>query len=178
MRKFNKNRIAILLDIDRVLFDTENFTKSGYKEYKIYPEDRGAVEKLKKMGKIAVFSQIALGNTIQFQINKLLETGLDRHFNKNDINIHEDKISELKNTFKKYSGLVILVDDLLEVLEEAKKISYKLAQEDFQLLTVWVKRGKHALKPGKNSIFPPDLTVFNLNELSKFLQKKYPVKIE
>lgn len=177
-KKTSNSRMTIVFDIDRVLFDTKKFTKSGYTEYKIYSEDEGAIKKLKKMGKIAIFSQIAKGSTFNFQVDKLFKTGLNNYFDKNDINIHKEKISELKNILDKYKGLVILVDDLLDVLKEAKKISDKLAKKDLRFYTVWVKRGKHALKADKSSVFSPDLTILNLNELVKHLQEKYALKIE
>ena len=153
--------VYFVLDIDRVLIDTERVYRTNRTEIAPYPEDEGALDKLKSLGTLCVFSEVTVNGSREFQELKLERIGINKYVLEDDVHISNDKIAQLSEIFKRYKGgLVFLVDDRIDVLEAAKRI-------DDQVITVWVQRGMHAeVAMEKPQAFKPDVTVFNLNGLA------------
>lgn len=162
-----KTPVYILLDIDRVLFHTEDYYESGYTIFRGYGEDEGALPILKTMARLCVFSEITPQGALDLQKRKLRELGIDTHFDPNDIHIHEKKISKLPELLEKYrDGLVIIVDDKIEVLEEAKRLGAERVSGP-QVYTVWLQRGPYAKAAiSQTRTFLYDAAVLNLHELT------------
>lgn len=169
--------VIFVLDIDRVLFDTERLYQTQLQEFASYTEDEGALDKLKALGKLCVFSEVTIRGTFKFQIEKLDKLGIRGFFEQGDVYIRENKISQISEIFQKYKGgIIFLVDDRVEVLEEAKKI-------DPDVIAVWMQRGSHAIKAmAKSRAFKPDASVFNLNGLAimapQLIEEKSAVLVE
>lgn len=135
--------VYIILDIDRVIFDTERFKKSGRTEFSQYSEEGNILSSLSRLGTLCVFSEVVPNETAALQRRKLSELGIAHFFDESNIHISADKMKRLPEILEKYKGgLVILVDDRVEILEEAKKIAQEKGYPD--LFTVWVQRGAHA----------------------------------
>lgn len=141
----SKRPVYIILDIDRVIFDTERFYASGKKDFSPYLEDSGALLSLFRLGTLCAFSEVTKNGTVDLQRKKLSKLEIEHFFDESNIHISTDKIKQLPEILEKYKdGLIILVDDRVEVLEEAKKIAQEKSYQD--LFTVWVQRGSHAEK--------------------------------
>ncbi|MBI2031191.1 MAG: hypothetical protein HYT08_01115 [Candidatus Levybacteria bacterium] len=144
----------VLFDIDYTLFDTDLFRKSGLKKHSVYSEVNDVLTVLSKVATLGIFSE----GDIEFQKNKLLKTGVKKHFLKEFIHIAEKKEEVLKKILKKYkNNKIFLVDDKLSILHLAKNISSSI-------FTIWVKRGIYAENQKKIPGFKPDSEVGNLKE--------------
>lgn len=156
-----RTNVLFILDLDRVLFDTERLCKTNHNEFAAYPEDKGALEKLKTFGKICVFSEITIHGSRDLQELKIKKLEIDKHVNNLDIHISEKKIEKLPEILKKYNhSLIFFVDDRIENLEAGGHL-------DPRITTVWVKRGIHAQRAmEKPQAYEPDLMVLNLSEFA------------
>lgn len=143
----------ILFDIDYTLFDTKLFKESQLSEYSLYEE---AIETLDVLGasiRLGIFSE----GDLDFQKTKLVKTLIHDKFPQEHIHIVESKKLSVVGVIEKYKdSQLILVDDKLEVLEQAKEISESV-------ITIWVKRGPFA--ESTESKFTPDYKVSVLFEL-------------
>lgn len=152
-----KPKKIIFFDIDRTMFDTEHFYDTKFSEYRVFKEVKEVLERLSVLTNLGIFSK----GEEALQLKKLDKTGIKKYFKENYIHIVEDKYTALKNILKNYNDhAVVFADDDLNSLHLAKKLNKNL-------ITIWVKRGKHAQKQGKIAGFNPD---FILTDLSKILE--------
>lgn len=168
-----KTGVYFILDLDRVLFDTERLYESRQRQdpeeaFFSYAEDEGALEELERLGTVCIFSEITKNGSLDLQMEKLKRLGLDARIARERTHIGENKISQLRELLSKYRGLMFLVDDRIDVLEEAKKIEQeeKLGSE---VITVWIQRGMHAkraIEEGAN--FSPNFKFPNLKDFVPF----------
>ena len=143
---------VILFDIDYTLFNTDIFKQSQLRTHAVYDEVYDVLKELSKIAQLAIFSE----GKINFQKNKLLKTGIQKHFLKGYTHIAEKKEEMLRRILQKYiDNRVFLVDDKLTILHLAKTISPSL-------FTIWVKRGIYAKNQKEIPGFKPDATVDNL----------------
>lgn len=150
-----KNKKIVLFDIDYTLFDTDSFKNTNLQKHSVYQEVHEVLDDLSKCAKLGIFSE----GQLEFQKNKLIKTGIKKYFGEEYIHIVEKKDIELENILLKYQGhLIILIDDKLTVLRDAKNILSSV-------YTIWVKRGIYAKvqKPIEN--FVPYATIDNLKDL-------------
>lgn len=161
--------VYFILDLDRVLFDTERLYKSretqGEEDFFPFVEDEGALEELEKLGTVCIFSEVTVNGSLELQITKVQKLGLHKRIPSERIHIGENKMLKFKKLLERYRGLVILVDDKIDNLEKAEKIKRE-GKVEVDLFTVWVQRGMHAEKAEKEGYtFKPDVIVLNLREL-------------
>jgi FMN phosphatase YigB (HAD superfamily) len=146
---------VVLLDIDDTLFNTALFKQSGLSEFKVYGEVMQTLEELCNKVILGIFSKGAE----QFQKDKLKKTEMMKFFKEENVHVFEDKNINLTQVLNKYSGSkIFLVDDILEVLQNAKKNSEKI-------FTIWMKRGRYAENQKPTPGFCPDCEVANLAEV-------------
>jgi len=146
---------VILFDIDYTLFNTDIFKQSQLRTHAVYDEVYDVLKELSKIAQLAIFSE----GKINFQKNKLLKTGIQKHFLKGYTHIAEKKEEMLRRILQKYiDNRVFLVDDKLTILHLAKTISPSL-------FTIWVKRGIYAKNQKEIPGFKPDATVDNLKRI-------------
>ncbi|MBI2430686.1 MAG: hypothetical protein HYV39_01575 [Candidatus Levybacteria bacterium] len=153
---------VILFDIDYTLFDTEKFKGTNLQTFSLYEEAVDVLAKLKENAYLGIFSE---GNH-NLQKTKLLKTKIHNSFAKRYIHIvanKEEKVEEILKKYKKY--LVFLVDDKLTVLYQAKQLFPSL-------VTIWVKRGRYALKQSPIEGFTPDAIIGSLRELPPIVLSK------
>lgn len=151
---------VVLFDIDDTLFDTATFIESGLAEYKVYEEVIHVLEKLSVFATLVIFSK----GEEQFQKTKLERTGLLKFFNEENIYIFADKNINLMQVINKYkNSKIFLVEDILEVLNSAKKNMQ-------QIFTIWARRGRYAQSQKAILGFTPDAEVENLAEVVKIIQ--------
>lgn len=155
---FNPKQFSLLLakklklDKAEIIIEDAIFTKANFRN-NYYNEVKAVLKKLGNSVKFGIFSK---GHQV-LQREKLRE--IKHLFAADDINIAINKYTVLPDIIKKYNNFKIyIVDDTLNVLYEAKKISSNI-------YTVWVKRGIYAKnqKPIKN--FVPDASIEDLREL-------------
>lgn len=151
----------VLLDIDYTLFDTDFFKESNLSKPKIYKEVIRALEDLKKIAVLGIFSE----GDLDFQKTKLKEDGIDKYFGKENVHIVSNKLDALKNVLRKYNKetKTFFVDDKLTILFAAKKMFPKI-------FAVWVRRGFYAKNQKEISGFTPDAEVENLSEAVRIVQ--------
>lgn len=139
--------------IEKALLAADNF-KDG-----LYKESIMVVEKLTKENKVGIFSR---GYNL-FQRKKI--HGLTHLLEKKYIHITVDKYKSIPEIIKKYKNYKLyIVDDALGVLHAF----YKLRND---VVTIWVKRGRHAIiqKPIKE--FQPNVTVTSLEQIIPVIMK-------
>ena len=95
----NKPKI-VLFDIDYTLFNTDVFKQSQLKTHSVYDEVYGVLKELSKIAQLAIFSE----GEINFQKNKLLKTGIQKHFLKDYTHIAEKKEEMLRKILQKYNN--------------------------------------------------------------------------
>jgi FMN phosphatase YigB (HAD superfamily) len=151
---------VVLLDIDDTLFNTALFKQSGLSEFKVYGEVMQALEELCNTVILGIFSKGAE----QFQKDKLEKTEMIKFFKEENVHVFEDKNINLTQVLNKYSGSrIFLVDDILEVLQNAKKNSETI-------FTIWMKRGRYAENQKPIPGFIPDGEVANLAEVVRIVK--------
>jgi len=149
----------VLFDIDYTLFDTDLFKKSGFTKHAVYSEVNDVLAVLSKEATLGIFSE----GDMEFQKNKLLKTGVKKHFLKEFTHIFEKKEKILKKIIKKYKDKkIFLIDDKLSILHLAKSIYPSI-------FTIWVKRGIYAKNQKEIRGFRPDLEVNNLKDSIQFV---------
>ncbi len=156
------NKPIILFDIDYALFDTDSFKKSGLTDYTLYPGDLEALNMLKNIADLGIFSQETPPIA---QMKKLEETGVRRYFPDERVHLYLDKLAEMRRVFETYRDRerLILIDDKLAVLDQAKK-----AKPD--ITTIWVNRGPYASQEPQIKGFKPDFEVKSLINVVPFIQ--------
>ncbi|MEK7060923.1 MAG: hypothetical protein AAB931_00195 [Patescibacteria group bacterium] len=157
-----------IFDIDRVLFDTERFYATNFTEYMGYPGDAESLNALRRLGRLVIFSEILEKDPRDFQLKKLRRLGFIEHFEDEDIHIHNKKMSKLAEILRRYGGLIFLIDDNPEIIEEAKRLAELDKGKNYELVVVWMKRGNYAKKAeeeGRAWTFSPDETVSSLEKL-------------
>lgn len=120
----------------------------------LFPEVKDVLQKLKEMPgvRLGVFST-GIEKLQMAKIEPILS-----YFDKNAIHIFEVKDTHIAEVYAKHAGTdVVIVDDVLWVLEQAKH-----ARET--IITVWMKRGMHAEKTSL-STYSPDRVIATLQEL-------------
>ena len=101
---------------------------------------------------LGIFSEGELG----FQHEKLLQTSIDSHFQKEHVHIVAKKQEALSDILDKYNeASLFLVDDRLEILMYAKK-------HKPDCYTIWMKRGPFASDQQQIEGFSPDATIEDL----------------
>lgn len=147
----------ILFDIDYTLFDTATFKESNLTNYSLYVEIAPLLKDLSKTAMLGIFSQ----GEVDFQKKKLKETGIDKHFIDEYINIVESKIDTIETVIDKYKNYeIFLIDDRIDNLEMAKR-------HNPNIKTVWVKRGPFAVRDTR---FIPDKSIEDLRQLLDFVR--------
>lgn len=151
---------VILFDIDYTLFDTGKFKESDLTEFILYDE---VIDVLHQLGQHAVLGIFSEGE-LDFQKAKLVNTMIHAHFSEDHLHIVSSKNKTIAEVLKQYEKKnVILVDDKIEILEMAKKLSP-------HLVTIWVKRGPFASNAA--SSFSPDVSVETLDEILEVIKRK------
>lgn len=146
----------VLFDIDYTLFDTDSFKESNLTNFSLYEEIGPLLEKLSKISTLAIFSK----GEIDFQINKLKNTGIDKYFSEEFIDVVVDKTEAFERVLDKYKNYEIyLIDDRIHNLETAKK-----HRRDIR--TIWVERGPFAVK---DTNFIPDKSISDLREIEGYI---------
>lgn len=160
--------LTFLLDVDRVLLNTEIYYATNLTEFSGYPEDKEALIALRRLGRLAIFSEILEKDPRTFQLRKIQELGFIEYFRAEDTHIYNNKLSKLGEILRQYGGLIFLIDDNPDIIEEAKRLAALDENKNYELVTVWVKRGRYAEeaeKKGRTWVFPPDEAVKSLGEL-------------
>ncbi len=160
----NIAKLARLLGVDKKFFyDTP------FKKY-FFPESLTSIRRLKKMGKVIVYS---LGDK-SYQPTKIKKSGIETLVGKKNVIISSDKKNGLTKLIRKLKRKgyrnIIIIDDKAEILEEAFRI-------DPQITTVWLRYGKYKdISPKiENSItFEGD----SLEKVSSFLQLFFELSIK
>ncbi len=151
----------VLFDIDYTLFNTGIFKKTNLKKHFVYNEVNNVLAELSKVAILGIFSE----GDLEFQKNKLLKTGIQKHFLKDYTHIAEKKEEMLRKILQKYkNNKIFLVDDKLSILHLAKTISPSL-------FTIWVKRGIYAKNQKEIPGFKPDAAVGNLRRIIFIIHK-------
>ena len=155
-----KNRAVVLFDIDHTLFNTEEFHKSGFKNFTLHDE---VFEVLHEVGNIADVGIFSEGET-SLQELKLVKTKINNMFHQDLVHIVEKKTDMMQEVLNKYQEHpLFLVDDKLDVLYNAKKINKNI-------FTIWVKRGYYANKQKPINHFSPDATVSDLLQAGRTIK--------
>ncbi|MBI2613633.1 MAG: hypothetical protein HYW62_02580 [Candidatus Levybacteria bacterium] len=154
----DKNKV-VLFDIDYTLFDTAFFKESKLLKHKIYEEVIDVLDGLSKIAILGVYSE----GDIDFQVNKIKETNIDRYFAKENTHVVLDKLSDLKIIFEKYKNKkTFLVDDKLHILHNVEQLFP-------DVFTIWVKRGPFAQSQTEIAGFKPDAEITNLGEVKSLI---------
>src|SRR3989344_511060 len=153
------NKKLVLFDIDYTLFNTATFKDSNLTNYCLYDEIAPLLKDLSKIAKLGIFSQ----GEVDFQKKKLKETGIDKHFIDEYINIVESKIDTIEGVIDKYKNYeIFLIDDRIYNLEMAKT-------HNPNVKTVWVKRGPFAVR---DTDYIPDKSIEDLKELGDYINNE------
>lgn len=157
-----KNKKIILFDIDYTLFDTDPL-RLDPTAYTVYEEIHETLTQMQDIGALGIFSE----GELAYQQKKLTETAIEKYFLTEHVHIVESKDETIEGILKKYkkADMLFLVDDKLTILRTAKKYMPRL-------ISIWIKRGKYAMKQEPISGFTPDLTVTNLKEIIPFILSK------
>lgn len=140
-------------ELEDILWRKEIFVECLYKE----AEDVLRLLSKNKNIKIGIFS----GGHDIFQRRKI--EAVKDFFDEEHIHVFMQKGQELKKIIGKYKGKKLYyIDDILELLEKAKKINEEIT-------TIWIKRGRFAKKQAIAD-FHPDKTITNLIELVPVLK--------
>lgn len=151
----------VLFDIDYTLFDTKSFMDTNLNSYKNYEEVEEVLNEIAKVAKLGIYSK---GDAI-FQNDKLIKTGILKHFLKKNIHILADKGEVMKKVLDNYSNKqLFLVDDKIKILEMAKKLNPSAH-------TIWVKRGPF-VEIMKTIKYEPDTTVETLEAIIPVIQEE------
>ncbi|HSX09795.1 MAG TPA: hypothetical protein VLF93_06595 [Candidatus Saccharimonadales bacterium] len=157
LKKKAKSDIS-LEEMESIFFDEEFYEKS------LYSDVLDVFDELITKRHVGV-ALLSTGEK-EFQYYKI--RALQKYLNNEHIHIFRDKVPELKKILSKYKdNTVFLVDDMLHVLKEAKKV-------DPNVMTIWIKRKREF----NDSIFfddqviddfIPDNVISDLHELLPLL---------
>lgn len=122
----------------------------------LYPEVLATFQKLQTLPlTLGIFSS-GRSDLQQIKIRQFAHLMAEEHMHIVQVN-KKEAVSKIFSQYVASTYPVVFVDDLLPILEEAKKIMPKL-------VTVWSKRGRH-LAEQKKGKFNPDYTVTSMEEL-------------
>ena len=108
--------------------------------------------------KIGIFS----GGESGFQLKKIEQ--IESFFHKDHIHVIKYKHLNVSKIIKKYKDFqVYLVDDVLNILYNAKKI-------DKSIITIWIKRGRFAEQKKDFADFRPDFDISDLKEIISIVE--------
>ncbi len=127
----------------------------------LYGETKEVLEYIAKDPsiKIGIFS----GGEFGFQLKKIQE--VSNFFHKEHVNIIKQKHLNISEIIKKYKSFrIYLVDDVFDILYNAKKI-------DKKLISIWIKRGRFAKSAKPIGEFKPDFEIRNLKEIISIIHK-------
>lgn len=154
------NKKIVLFDIDYTLFDTGAFKESNLTKHSVYDEVHKVLEDLSKTSNLGIFSE----GVLNFQKDKLVKTGIQKYFGEEYVHIVEKKDITIEKILMKYKDdTLILVDDKLTVLRDAKRILPTV-------FTVWVKRGIYASTQEPIEDFVPYATINDLKDLVSIVE--------
>jgi len=116
-------------NIKKIIFNTP------FKKY-LFPGSLTAIRKLRKLGKVMIFS---LGDR-SYQAAKIKNSGMEKAVGKKNVIIVKNKINGLIKLIdrlrKKGFSNIVIVDDVSNILVKAHKIYSRI-------ISVWVKYGKY-----------------------------------
>lgn len=139
-------------EIMGIIFDQKNFRDNLHKEVLT------SLKMLIGLGEVGILSQ----GEKEFQHAKI--SHFKHLLNSDHINIVKDKKSDMAAVFKNIQTYrIYFVDDMLRMLETAKKINPKIT-------TIWMKRGGYAENQKAILGFAPDAEVRNLSEVVEIVQ--------
>ncbi|HXS14758.1 MAG TPA: HAD family hydrolase [Candidatus Saccharimonadales bacterium] len=136
---------------------TKELAKNGTA---LYDETVSVLEELEmdKTIDIGIFS------TGLFELQKSKLAPIAHFFSDEHIHIFEDKKQNLSKVIERYTlDTIVLVDDYLELLEEAKKLNNAVH-------TIWIKRGRFAEKKTLEN-FIPDKIIRDLTEVVTYIKQ-------
>ncbi len=139
----------------------ENILKDEIFSDNLYEETKEVLESIAKDPsiKIGIFS----GGESGFQLKKIEQ--IENFFNKDHVHIIKYKHLNILKIIQKYKNFKIyLIDDILDILYNAKKI-------DKNMTTVWIKRGRFAENAKLIKGFKPDFEIRNLKEIIPIILK-------
>lgn len=140
--------------LNELFWDKENFEGS------IYDDVDSSIQNLTKI-KDLIIGVLSTGENV-FQRKKI--EVLKKILSEDHVHIHVDKLSKLENILRKYKNdQVFIVDDLLAVLELAKRIQANVK-------TVHMNR-KKSWEYSMKIDFIPDLELVSLEKLAEFVLK-------
>lgn len=157
---------SFISDINKKFASTipETFLDTYVKKEELHEHLYEEVEEiLKKISQdknliIGIFS----GGDKNFQREKVKK--ILSFFHEKHIHIFPYKIEELKSVLKKYKDYrVFLIDDVLPILYEAKKIKK-------DVYTIWIKRGRYDFSNKEIKNFIPDAEIKNLNQIASIIK--------
>jgi hypothetical protein len=149
--------ISIEASIIKTLWDNADSVKNFYEE---------TPEVLRLIGVNATIGIFSKGDN-NFQRKKI--NSVINLFKEENIHVAKNKIEILSKVLSKYKNYQIyIVDDILEVLFQAKKINK-------EVLTVWIKRPayyeSYLINQAPIKDFTADFTVTNLREIIPIIEK-------
>lgn len=151
----------IFFDIDYTLFDTHEYKESQLTNLTLYEEIEQMLEEIPGEYTLGILSE----GQEEFQKNKLLATKIDHHFDQQHIHIVVNKVENLPRLLDEYKNeSIILVDDKLPILYNAKKILPSL-------FCIWIKRGPYAESQRPIPGFVPDAEIDSLKNLASLLMR-------
>ena len=152
------NMVSFLEDVSRkfkINVALTNILKDEIFSDNLYEETKEVLESIAKDPsiKIGIFS----GGESGFQLKKIEQ--VENFFNKDHIHIIKYKHLNVQKIIKKYKNFKIyLIDDMLDILYNAKKI-------DKDMITIWIKRGRFAKNAKPIKGFKPDFEIGDLKEI-------------
>lgn len=154
--------VVVLFDVDYTFFNTGRFRETNLGKYELYEGEAENLEELAQIADLGIFSQEAPNIS---QMRKLEETGVRKLFPDHRIHLYADKLSEIRGVFEKYKGRkkIVLVDDKLSVLMEAKRVNP-------DIVAIWINRGPYAQAQPAIEGFTPDHQVQGLTELAPLVR--------
>lgn len=147
------NRQAEMQKMKEAVWNTQNFEGNFYKEVE------KVLKALSQVTNVGIFSK----GYNRFQRAKL--AAIEHLLEAEHIHITVSKHAMLPKLLRKYrNNKLYLIDDALGVLFVAKKLRR-------DIFTIWVKRGRYALRQEPIEGFEPDATVTDLRGVVKLVQE-------
>lgn len=121
----------------------------------LYEESLDVLQQLSNQKNV----EIGIFSTGFFHLQKAKIAPLLHLINEEHMYILDNKQLQLLDTIQKYKNeKLFLIDDFFQLLQKAKEI-------DPSVVTVWMKRGRHAENIGENEVFAPDFAVETLRKV-------------
>lgn len=142
------SKVAHQFNIDNPQKILDLFLQAPFTEH-LYPKAIEFVKKLKKLGKVIIFSH----GEERFQKAKITNTGLEDLVGKENVIVTQNKIEDVKHLIKKLTDegfeKITIIDDRAEILEAAY-------QADSNVSCIWMKYGSY-------NKFPPNTDCLSLH---------------